>query len=360
MKQFFFSAIVMASLLTLASCKKSKDGDPDRNGDLKRGYEQAKKFFETHAPKYEAFIIDASAGGTITTSKGTKLNFPANAFKNAAGQTVSGNVRVDVKDILSPSDMLLANRPTEAGGQMLLSYGEITVSASQNGQPLQLRKDSAEVQVPLAPRPAAGGQVLREIPMWRGDTAVTFTTNGHDHENGVVTLSQTFYVPRGINWIQNGNFATNNMNGTSRFKLDSLDQWRNCDVLMSDPRPKTTVLGYFTNQWNPETNVSYMGSEPSMLFFKVKQQNTLVKLYNKIITTVPGKEGLLSYQNSFPIGIEGTFLAVTFKGGKVYAEMKDVTVGSPATGKTYYPVSFVLNEVTEAQLLSLIQQLNTK
>jgi hypothetical protein len=360
MKQLSFSAIVIASIVSLASCKKSQQGDPIRSGDVKLGFEQAKKFFEANAPKYESFTVDASAGGTITTSKGTKINFPANAFKNAAGQTVSGNVTVDVKDILSASDMLLGNRPTEASGQMLISFGEMTVKASQNGQALQLRNDSARVQVPLAPKPAAAGQFLREIPMWSGDSAVTYTINGNDHENTAVSLTQTGYIPSGINWNQNGNFANNNLNGTSTFKLDSLGQWRNCDALMGDPRPKTTVLGYFTNQWNPETSTSYMGSEPSMLFFKVKQQNTLVKLYNKIITSVPGKEGLLSYQNSFPVGIEGTFLAITFKGGKVYAEMKDVTVGAPASGKTYYPVSFVLNEVTEAQLLILIQQLNTK
>ncbi|MBX9782359.1 MAG: hypothetical protein K2X48_03600 [Chitinophagaceae bacterium] len=361
MKQLFFSAIVMAGILTLASCKKNREDNSIKNSDVKIGYEQAKKFFESNAPQYESFSFDASAGGTITTSKGTKINFPANAFKNAAGQTINGNVTVDVKDILSASDMLLGNRPTEANGQPLISFGEMTVKASQNGQPLQLRNDSARVQVPLAPNPnAAGGQFLREVPMWRGDSAVSYTLQGYDNENTSVTLTQTGYIPRGVNWNQNGNFATNNLNGTSTFKLDSLGQWRNCDALMSDPRPKTTVLGYFTNQWNPETSTSYMGSEPSMLFFKVKQQNTLIKLYNKIITSVPGKEGLLSYQNSFPVGIEGTFLAITFKGGKVYAEMKDVTVGSPAIGKTYYPVSFVLSEVSEAQLLSLIQQLNTK
>ena len=86
----------------------------------------------------------------------------------------------------------------------------------------------------------------------------------------------------------------------------------------------------------------------------------MVKLYNKIISAPVGKEGLLSYQNSFPIGIEGTFLAITTKDGKFYAEMKDVTIGAPASGKTYFPVSFNLAEVTEAGLLSLIQQLNTK
>lgn len=356
MKQSFLKigSIALMSLSIFTSCRKERT-DIKTSNDL----EKVKAFFEANAPKYESFTIDASAGGTITTSKGTKINFPAGIFKNGAGQIVTGNVTVEVKDILQASDMLLGNRPTAAGGGILESFGEMTVKASQNGQALQLRNDSARVRVPLAPKPAAGQQ-LRDIPMWRGDSAVSFSINGHDHENTSVTLTQTGYIPRGIDWIQNGNFATNNNDGTSSFNLDSLNRWTNCDALMSDPRPKTTVLGYFTNQWNPATSTSFMGGEPSMLFFKVKQKNTMVKLYNKIVNAPVGKEGLLSYQNSFPIGIEGTFLAITFKDGKVYAEMKDVTVGAPASGKTYFPVSFSLNEVSEAQLLSLILQLNTK
>jgi hypothetical protein len=357
MKQFNLKSAAYALLISASftACKKEKETPKAITYDIK----EAKKFFETNAPQYENFIVDASAGGLITTTKGTKINFPASAFKKANGQIVSGNVTVSVKDIFDASDMLLGNRPTNSGGGMLISYGEMTVKANQGADELQLNAP-AQVQVPAAPKPAAGGQFLRDIPMWGGDSAVTYTLNGTDEENNAVTLTQTGYIPRGINWNTTGAFATNNMNGTSSFNLDSLGVWRNCDALMSDPRPKTTVLGYFSNQWNPATSTSYMGGEPSMLFFKVKQQNTLVKLYNKITTSVPGKNGLLSYQNSFPIGLEGTFLAITFNNNKIYAEMKDVTVAAPASGKTYHPVTFALSEVTESQLLSLIQQLNSK
>ncbi len=354
MKQLLHSALIIAAILGFTACRKNDTIVAPVAADQK-----VKAFFDANAPKYESFTIDASAGGSLVTGKGTKISFPANAFKKINGQPVTGNVTVQVKDIFQASDMLLGNRPTEASGEMLISYGEMTVKANQGSDELQLNAP-AQVVVPAAPAKPANGQVVREIPMWRGDSAVTYTINGNDHENIPVTLTQTGYVPRGINWLQNGNIAINNNDGTSSFDLDSLGVWRNCDALMGDPRPKTTVLGYFSNQWNPATTSNYMGAEPSMLFFKVKQQNTLVKLYNKIINAPAGKEGLLSYQNSMPIGIEGTFLAITFKDNKVYAEMQDVTVGTPASGKTYFPVTFTLNEVSESQLLALIQQLNTK
>lgn len=352
MKQLFFSAAAIAVSIGFTACRKEKTYTVPHVLEAKM-----KTFFDANAPKYEAFTIDASLGGNLTTSKGTKINFPANAFKKSNGQIVSGHVTVEVKDIFSASDMLLGNRPTAAGADMLVSFGEMTVKASQGADALQLNAP-AKVVVP-APKPA-NGQILREIPMWSGDSAVTYTLNGYNHENTSVTLTQTGYLPRGINWTQNGNFAVNNGTGTAAFNLDSLGVWRNCDALMSDPRPKTTVLGYFSNQWNGATSSNYMGGEPSMLFFKAKQQNTLIKLYNTIMNAPAGKEGLLSYQNSFPIGLEGTFLAITFKDGKIYAEMQDTTIGAPASGKTYFPVTFTLTEVTESQLLLLIQQLNTK
>ena len=106
---------------------------------------------------------------------------------------------------------------------------------------------------------------------------------------------------------------------TTIFPLDALGQWRNCDALYNDPRPKTTVLGYFGDKFNTETGNNYTGSDPTMLFFKTKNTNTLIKLYNVIFTPAPGKEGLLSYQNSIPIGQEGTLLALSAKNGKFYA-----------------------------------------
>jgi hypothetical protein len=364
MKKLVFPPVIAAAIIALSfsACSKNEDSPSLTDAQLnEQGFDKAKAFFQNNAPAYQSFSVDASAGGIITTSKGTKLTFPANAFKNANGQTVSGNVTVEVKDIMDASDMLLGNRPTEANGNMLISFGEMTVKASQNGQALQLRNDSTitRVQVPLAPNPAAG-QGARDFPIWDGDSLATFSINGHDHENAATTLTQSGYISRGINWTPTANIGISNGNGTSTFRLDSLGQWRNCDALAGDPRPKTTVLGYFTNQYNGSGSSTFMGAEPSMLFFKVKQQNTLIKLYNKIYNAPADKQGMLSYQNSFAIGLEGTFLAFTFKGGKVYAEMKDVVIGAPAAGKTYYPFAFNLTETTEAGLLSLIQQIKTK
>ncbi len=356
-KTNLIAVIVSMAIITLTSCKKSKVEIPVNNSaDLQK----IQTFFDNNKPKYESFTVDASAGGTITLASGTKITFPANSFKNGS-TVVSGNVTISALDILKPSSMILGDRPTVTDdGKMLESFGEIIVNAKQNGNELQLN-NNAEGKAPnVALAVGAGRGAQRgDIPIWSGDTVITSTSSGHNHENQMVSVSTQVRIPKGVQWSQlPGQIGSANAT-TSYFNLDALGEWRNVDALYSDPRPKTTVLGYFGNLFNT-TNPNYMGQEPSMLFFKTKTTNTLVKLYNVIFNPIAGKEGLLSYQNSMPIGQEGTFLAITTKNGKFYAELRDVTIPSPDAGKNYVAFTFNFSEVTETQLLNLINQMNTK
>jgi hypothetical protein len=358
MKQSFFSALALIALLS--ACSKSDSGSQTVDLD-EVGFEKAKTFFEENAPKYESFTVNANAASIITTTKGTKISIPAGSFRSLSGQPITGNVTVSVKDLYKSSDMLLSNRPTNSNGQMLLSFGEMAVNATQDGKALQLRDDSnnVRVQVPNVPNPRQGQQAP-DILMWDADTSVTTVTSGHNHENIPVNSTVPTNVSRGANWTATGQSATNNFNGTASFKLDKLRKWTNCDAIHQPGNTPITVLGYFTNHFNPLTKETLGDYQPSMLYFKPKNQNILVKLYNRIFNAPAGKEGMLSYQNSFYVGLEGTFLAITFKGDKIYAQMKETTIGAAAPGNNYYAESFVLAEVSEAQLIALIDLLDTK
>ncbi|MRG44896.1 hypothetical protein GFS24_07215 [Chitinophaga sp. SYP-B3965] len=351
LKPLFLSALAAISII---SCKKSDAPETPQSKDAALITE----FFAKNGPAVERFTVDAAAGGVISTAKGTKYKIPAGAFVTASGQPVTGNVLVDVKEITKVSEMLLGNKPsTTANGEILVSYGEFFVKASQNNNQLQLKKDSA-VLVQVIAKPAAQ---IREMPLWDGDSLTTYTSTGYDHENTTVTITQQYSVNRGIQWTQAAGYALfNNTTGTLDFRLDSLLNWRNCDVLYSYPGTKTTVMGYFANNFNEETGAEYGGEQPSMLFFKPKNENSLVKLYNVILNAPAGKKGFHSYQTSIPIGLEGTFLAISAVNGKFYAEMKDVTIAAPLAGKTYTGVTFDPQEVSETALLTLINQLNSK
>lgn len=344
--------VLTTAILTFITCK-TKDASPT-DASL------AKAFFDKNGPKTESFTFTATQSFTVTTSKGTTIVFPANSLLDATGKAVTGTVEVSVKEVGKPSEMLLADKPTviQDGGALLISFGEIKVDAVQNGQALRIR-DTVPLNVNMAFVPNAAQ--IREMPTWSGDTTVNSTQSGLNSEGVRTTVTTTVPALKGATWFSlNKTAVANPTTNKVNFPLDKLGQWRNCDALYSDTRPKTTILGYFSNNFGKEVFSTYQGIAPSSLFFKPKGQNSLVKLYNVIISPTVGKEGFYSYENSIPIGMEGTFVAMSIIDGKFYADVKDVIVAAPASGKTFTSVTFNPVEITEADLLAKITALNSK
>lgn len=348
--------LIAAMAISIMSCKKNNDTSAQQNNN-NDGQTMA-AFMQNHGPQFEAFTVDASAGASFTSSKGIKYTIPAGAFVTSGGAAVTGSVTVAVKEINSPADMILGDKPTlTSDGRMLVSYGEFFVKATQNDQQLLLKKDSSvKVQVPAKPN----GQ---EIPMWGGDSSATFTLSGYNYLNTAVTISVQAPVRRGILWNQiNTSYAFfNSANGTLDFKLDSLVKWRNCDAIISNNSdPKTTVLGYFNSHYNSQTQTDYSGDQPTALYFKPHNQNTLIKVYDIILNATGPHQGFISYEASMPIGMQGTFLAISTENGKFYADMQDVTIGSPVGSNNYVTFTFNPQEVSESAMVNLILQMNTK
>lgn len=357
---------LVAAALAISSCKKNNSQEvpgPEKGQDAK----MLAEFLDSHAKPFEHFSINAAAGGVITTSQGTKFNIPPNVFITAGGAPVTGAVDISIKEIRDVSSMILSDKATvTADGKMLVSFGEFFVKAVQNNQDLGLRpkNDTGKgimVQVPARPADNVMNGV-KEVPMWTGDTTVSVTQHGFNYINQPVTITTQQTITRGVLWnqIQSSYALFNTSSGTMNFRLDSLIRWVNCDGLAAMPNPKTTVMAYFTNHFNNETASSYGGEQPSMLFFKPKNYNTLVKFYNVIMTPPAGKEGFHSYQTSIPVGLEGTFLAISAVNGQFYAEQKTVTISTPAGSDNYSTVSFDLQAVDAATLLSLINSMNSK
>ncbi|MFA6152576.1 MAG: hypothetical protein WC716_14730 [Chitinophagaceae bacterium] len=347
--------LILAIVAILPSCKKDSvdlTPPPDNNA------AELAKVLKSKAPTFQNFTINAASGGTITTAFGTKFKFPANIFRNPDGSITTGSVEVAVKEIQDASAMILADRPTATSdGKMLESFGEFFIAAQQGANKLNLNKDSA-VMVQIPRRPPAG---MKEIPMWSGDSSISSTMNGYDYQNNSKTVTTTYYVSKGLDWNQKASsFAFfNSVDNTMDFRLDSLFKWVNCDALYSIPGTKTTVMAYFGNKFNNTTGNNYGGEEPSMLYFKPKGVNSVIKLYNVILTPPEAYQGFHSYQAMIPAGMEATFLAISAKDGKFYAEEKTVTIAEPGAA-TYVPITFSLQELSSAQLLTLIDDMKSK
>ena len=350
-------ALIAATAISVVACKKSDTPAPQQNNSAD-GQAMA-AFMKDHGPVFENFTVDAAAGGVLTSSTGTTYTIPGGAFQTKAGASVTGAVTVSVKEINSVADMILSNKPTlTRDGKLLQSYGEFFVKAAQGNNDLQLKKDSG---IKVAVRAKPNGQ---EIPMWSGDSSITTTLSGYDYLNVAVTLSIQMSVNKGVLWDQlttHGYAFFNGTNGTLNFTLDSLVQWRNCDQIIGNPSdPKTTVLGYFSSHYNAETQQSYQGDQPTILFFKPHNQNTVIRLYDIILNAPVGYQGFYSYQNSMPIGMQGTFLAMSNVNGKFYADMKDVTIAAPGGSNNYTTFTFDPQEVSESTMASMILSMNTK
>ncbi|HEY4205866.1 MAG TPA: hypothetical protein VGM31_03595 [Puia sp.] len=350
-------ALIISAALTMVACKKSDTPAPQQNNNADG--EAMAAFMKNNGPAFETFTFNADAGAVITSSKGTTYTIRGGAFQTKAGASVTGNVTVSIKEINSPADMIFSNKPTlTRDGRLLASYGEFFVKAAQNNQGLQLKKDSA-IKVAVKAKP--NGQ---EIPMWSGDSTISTSISGYDYLNVAVTLNVQMSVNKGIVWDQQttaGYALFNGSNGTLNFSIDSLVQWKNCDQIISNPSdPKTTVLGYFASHYNAQTQQSYMGDQPTILFFKPHNQNSLIRLYDVILNAPAGYEGFYSYQQSMPIGMQGTFLAISTVNGKFYADMKDVTIPAPSGSNNYTTFTFDPQEVSESTMVSLITSLNTK
>ncbi len=348
---------VITAFLTFANCNKNSDTSSSVDA------VNMKNFLDKNAPKTETFSFTATQSFKVTTTAGTIINFPANVLVDAAGQLITGNVTVSVREAHKPSEMLLSDKPTVSSeGTMLVTFGEIKVDVVQNGKALKIRDT-----VGLAAQMAFAQTALtnRQIPMWVADTTATTVSSGLNSEGIQTTVTTSVPAMKGATWLQISggigafgvaNTTTNQVN----FNIDKLGEWRNCDVLYSDVRPKTTLLCYFSTNFNPTTTSTYQGVGPSSVFFKPKNQATLIKLYSVIVQPTAGKEGFYSYLNTIPIGMEGSFLAMSTIDGKFYVDTKDVVIAAPASGKTFTSITFSPVEVTEADLLAKITALNSK
>jgi hypothetical protein len=354
--------------LSMLFCFSSCDKEPEpvwienTNPKVPIIYNNLKKvsdFIQKNETKFQVFNLDASKGGNIISKNGIRYFIPANAFVNSFGALVTGNITLSIKEILGVSDMVLSNKPTlTKDGKILESYGEFFVKAQQNNQNLRLRLDSGQLSAAIRISILNRNHQPTQIPLWEGDTTIVITKTGYNHENKYLTKTTEFPLSKGIDWKELlGKTAAGGMDSI-RFELPELFKWANCDVLSNLSSSKTTVLCYFENIFNDEKGSSYQGIDASMCFFKPEGKNSVVKLYTTIIDAPKGKEGFLSYQNSMPVGVKGTFFVMVTKDEKFYCQSKSVTITAPEAGKDYTPIGFQLKEVTEKELLDAIKALN--
>lgn len=102
-------------------------------------YSSLAKAFEEVAPQSKTVTINAAAGGSFYGNSGTRYIFMPASFINSSGAVVTGNIDIEVLECVNESNMIFGKMLTMSAGEMLYSGGEISVKATQGGQPLNIR-----------------------------------------------------------------------------------------------------------------------------------------------------------------------------------------------------------------------------
>jgi hypothetical protein len=246
------------------------------------------------------FTLNATTGGMITGSGGTRVLFLPGSLRNN-GVPVSGTVEVELVEVLNVADMVMMNKQTLGNDngtlKMLSSGGEVKITATQGGQELDIVANGAIVGFPgRSYNP--GMEAFTGTEDEDGNVVWERTTDPVS-----IVVDTTVVDTAGVDWFW------------YTWETDSLE-WLNCDYF---PPGTTTALdvdvpdGYDNSNtmvWLvvPDLN-GVLGSYPSGLNFMVWQAPIG---YGAVVVALHEENG--SYLSSFtPITVaSGMTVPITF------------------------------------------------
>ena len=281
------------------------------------------------APKPETFTFRGEKDAVFTTTKGTKINAANAVFVNEKGETIKENIVLTIQELHTPSDMLLADKPTNTHkiNGYLESFGEFKLTATHAGKLVQLQSGS---RLTVETEVNNGKRTPVKMPIWDADTnAVSEQTRGLNHLAEPTVVQQFFSLKRGAMWKETTQKAEINAFNRLQFDVTKLYQWKNCDVFINDTTPKATVMVHIAQNLAPSVFDGETATQAAVVYFKPLTINALIKFYQPILNAPTDKSGFYSEQNSLPIGTRGTLIAVSFKDGKLYCAEQNVTINAP-------------------------------
>ena len=200
--------------LLICSALVSCQGEIDTSLEVHKKYVSLEEFFTKNEPASKKISANSASPVFFSTSNGNNIRFPANAFVTKAGVPVTGDVNIEVQEILDPLNMILANKPTMSNGAPLESGGEFYISVTKNNEELKLAPNA-----------------FVSIDLKKNFTGMS-VFNGTPQADGTV------------NWVQNtntGNFVFPDSLGQTKMFADSV-QWLNVDKFYNEPTITYTVL----------------------------------------------------------------------------------------------------------------------
>jgi len=307
-KEIKYLAIGIFTIGLLAACKKEKTSPVEEsatptpsNPVFNNANVQA--LIANLASPVETYTIDVANGDSHTCANGTKIDIYPNAFLTQSGGTVTGVVTIKAKDVLSKKDMILNNAVPVSNGQLLVSGGEVYLTASQNNQPLKINLAST-----VAFYVPAGNSPSNQMKQFYANDPSSVPTTDL---NWLAANTVTPNIPA----LQDTSIVgPNGPYYSYYFNCDSLN-WSNCDYYYNLPGTKTTCT--------VNTSGTFDNSNTTV-FLSMNGQTVLTRLNSTSYTSLSNT--FVSYQNSIPQGSNYTIVAISFDGTNYYYASQAVTM----------------------------------
>ena len=307
---FPIALLAIAAIAFIASCKKS------HNATVTAGTPSLNQLFAGLRSTPQNFSVTAGRDTVVYGSKGTKLHFYANSFQNAAGAIItSGTVYLSLIEMYKPGDMIANRATTMANGQILQSGGQITMTATMNGQPVYANKYGIGFQ--------HSNQSYAPMSLFYGSTgnadSTTTWTQGDTTKQGNIadgTITDTAGV--------GGTFTA-----TSYFYFDTCTSftWANCDWFYANDSPQTTVSAIL-----PDTSFNAANTQLYLVLPNVNRWGVTADTFTAVLSTAEPYLGSGSYNaatktmklisegqtNIVPAGLNYKLVVIANKNGQFY------------------------------------------
>ncbi|MBX7224550.1 MAG: hypothetical protein K1X55_00840 [Chitinophagales bacterium] len=285
-------ALVLLGLISMFACKREEIFTAQKEFTMK-------KFFAENQTKSEHFTVDAASYSSVIGKKGTVITILPNILQHQDGSPVTGNVKIELKEVFDKGDMVKSNIPTMSNGRLLISQGEFYINATQNGESLKIKPgNQIDIYVPNFTNENStmvfrGDSIPNDstpdptdsIIVWQplDSTVIPPIFNDTSFDSIIDSSGGYFYFPlEGFGWINFDNFYDNN--DYTNFEIETtggFDQ-SNCNVFVVF-RDIHSVMSAYYNQ------SAFVGA-------------------------------------NIPVGLQVTIVAIGKKDDQYYSSFKDITI----------------------------------
>lgn len=133
------------ALLPISDTAPSQQGEYvltlDSNYVLQRSLHPLAALFEKITPPSQHYEINSKKEAVIKSKLGTVVTIPSNCFVGTNGKLIEGKIDIELKELFSTSDLLLANVSSNIDDGLWATEGAFYIDATANGKKLKINPE---------------------------------------------------------------------------------------------------------------------------------------------------------------------------------------------------------------------------